>query len=121
MFDRVITVLHRRLDTETDADLTRFFGGVLAKCCPDSLTGSQLRCKEPTNQPAGGGRRPSLCAVPSGVTLRKIWLIVSMGDRVIVHGKLIQKSYETREGEKRITVELLVDEVGRAFTEMGKC
>lgn len=59
MFDRVITVLHRRLDTETDADLTRFFGGVLAECCPDSLTRSQPRCKEPTNHPAGGGRRPS--------------------------------------------------------------
>ena len=34
MFDRVITVLHRRLDTETDADLTRFFGGVLAPASP---------------------------------------------------------------------------------------
>jgi single-strand DNA-binding protein len=34
------------------------------------------------------------------------------GDRVIVHGRLKQRSYETREGEKRTVVELEVDEVG---------
>ena len=34
------------------------------------------------------------------------------GTRVIVQGRLTQRSYETREGEKRIVVELQVDEVG---------
>ncbi|MCG2803772.1 MAG: single-stranded DNA-binding protein [Cellulomonas sp.] len=34
------------------------------------------------------------------------------GTRVIVTGRLIQRSYETREGEKRTVVELQVDEVG---------
>jgi single-strand DNA-binding protein len=31
---------------------------------------------------------------------------------VIVTGRLVQRSYETREGEKRTVVELQVDEVG---------
>ncbi|UGT70872.1 single-stranded DNA-binding protein [Nocardia gipuzkoensis] len=34
------------------------------------------------------------------------------GSRVIVSGRLKQRSYETREGEKRQVVELEVDEVG---------
>ncbi len=34
------------------------------------------------------------------------------GTRVIVSGRLKQRSYETREGEKRTVVELDVDEVG---------
>lgn len=34
------------------------------------------------------------------------------GTRVIVSGRLKQRSYETREGEKRTVVELEVDEVG---------
>lgn len=34
------------------------------------------------------------------------------GARVIVQGRLTQRSYETREGEKRTVVELQVDEVG---------
>src|SRR3954447_20770176 len=34
------------------------------------------------------------------------------GTRVIVQGRLKQRSYETREGEKRTVVELEVDEVG---------
>lgn len=34
------------------------------------------------------------------------------GSRVIVTGRLKQRSYETREGEKRTVVELEVDEVG---------
>lgn len=34
------------------------------------------------------------------------------GDRVIVVGKLRQRTYETREGEKRTAYELEVDEVG---------
>ncbi len=34
------------------------------------------------------------------------------GTRVIVSGRLRQRSYETREGEKRTVVELDVDEVG---------
>lgn len=34
------------------------------------------------------------------------------GSRVIVSGRLKQRSYETREGEKRTVVELEVDEIG---------
>lgn len=34
------------------------------------------------------------------------------GMRVIVQGRLVQRSFETREGEKRTVVELEVDEVG---------
>jgi single-strand DNA-binding protein len=34
------------------------------------------------------------------------------GSRVIVSGRLKQRSYETREGEKRTVIELEVDEIG---------
>ena len=37
---------------------------------------------------------------------------LSRGTRVIVTGRLKQRSYETREGEKRTVVELEVDEIG---------
>ncbi|MFE9579436.1 single-stranded DNA-binding protein [Nocardia sp. NPDC006044] len=37
---------------------------------------------------------------------------LTRGSRVIVSGRLKQRSYETREGEKRQVVELEVDEVG---------
>ena len=37
---------------------------------------------------------------------------LTKGTRVIVSGRLKQRSYETREGEKRTVVELDVDEVG---------
>jgi single-strand DNA-binding protein len=37
---------------------------------------------------------------------------LSKGDRIIAHGRLLQKSYETDAGEKRTSWELLVDEVG---------
>lgn len=37
---------------------------------------------------------------------------LTRGARVIVSGRLKQRSYETREGEKRTIVELEVDEVG---------
>ncbi|GLZ37437.1 single-stranded DNA-binding protein [Actinokineospora sp. NBRC 105648] len=37
---------------------------------------------------------------------------LTRGARVIVHGRLKQRSYETREGEKRTVVELEVEEVG---------
>jgi single-strand DNA-binding protein len=37
---------------------------------------------------------------------------LTRGARVIVSGRLVQRSYETREGEKRTTVELQVDEIG---------
>lgn len=37
---------------------------------------------------------------------------LAKGARVIVAGRLRQRSYETREGEKRTVVELDVDEVG---------
>jgi single-strand DNA-binding protein len=37
---------------------------------------------------------------------------LTKGNRVIVTGRLVQRSYETREGEKRTVYELQVDEVG---------
>jgi len=37
---------------------------------------------------------------------------LSKGDRVIVTGRLNQRSYETREGEKRTVVEVLADDIG---------
>ncbi len=37
---------------------------------------------------------------------------LTKGTRVIVTGRLVQRSYETREGEKRTVVELQVDEIG---------
>jgi single-strand DNA-binding protein len=37
---------------------------------------------------------------------------LTRGSRVIVSGRLTQRSYETREGEKRTVVELMVDEIG---------
>lgn len=37
---------------------------------------------------------------------------LSKGDRVIAHGRLLQRSYETDAGEKRTSWELLCDEVG---------
>src|SRR5690625_3268891 len=37
---------------------------------------------------------------------------LTKGLRVIAQGKLVQRSFETREGEKRTVVELQVDEIG---------
>lgn len=37
---------------------------------------------------------------------------LTRGMRVVVTGRLVQRSFETREGEKRTVVELEVDEVG---------
>jgi single-strand DNA-binding protein len=37
---------------------------------------------------------------------------LTRGTRVIVQGRLRQRSYETREGEKRTVIELEVDEIG---------
>ncbi|HLU29688.1 MAG TPA: single-stranded DNA-binding protein [Glycomyces sp.] len=37
---------------------------------------------------------------------------LAKGNRVIVQGRLVQRSFETREGEKRTVVEMQVDEVG---------
>jgi single-strand DNA-binding protein len=37
---------------------------------------------------------------------------LTKGTRVLVTGRLVQRQYETREGEKRTIVELHVDEVG---------
>ncbi len=37
---------------------------------------------------------------------------LTKGMRVIVQGRLVQRSFETREGEKRTVVELQVDEIG---------
>mgnify|MGYP006269197113 CR=1 FL=1 len=40
---------------------------------------------------------------------------LTKGTRVIVSGRLKQRSYETREGEKRTVVEMEVDDVGPAL------
>jgi single-strand DNA-binding protein len=37
---------------------------------------------------------------------------LTRGMRVVAQGRLVQRSYETREGEKRTVVELQVDEIG---------
>jgi single-strand DNA-binding protein len=37
---------------------------------------------------------------------------LSRGDRVILSGRLQQRSYETKEGEKRTVMELTVEEIG---------
>ncbi len=37
---------------------------------------------------------------------------LTKGMRVIAQGRLVQRSYETREGEKRTVIELQVDEIG---------
>ena len=37
---------------------------------------------------------------------------LTKGTRVIVQGRLVQRSFETREGEQRAVVEMQVDEVG---------
>src|SRR5690625_1650213 len=37
---------------------------------------------------------------------------LTKGLRVVVQGRLVQRSFETREGEKRTVVELQVDEIG---------
>lgn len=37
---------------------------------------------------------------------------LTKGNRVIAQGRLVQRSFETREGEKRTVVELQVDELG---------
>src|SRR5690625_3891510 len=42
---------------------------------------------------------------------------LTKGTRVIVTGRLIQRTFETREGEKRTVVELQVDEVGPSLAK----
>src|SRR5690625_3186532 len=37
---------------------------------------------------------------------------LAKGNRVIVQGRLVQRAFETKEGEKRTVVEMQVDEVG---------
>ncbi len=44
---------------------------------------------------------------------------IPKGTRVIVQGRLKQRSYETREGEKRTVVELEVDEIGPSVRYVG--
>ena len=41
---------------------------------------------------------------------------LTKGMRVVVQGRLKQRSYETKEGEKRTVVELEVDEIGPSLT-----
>ena len=42
-------------------------------------------------------------------------MTITRGTRVIVTGRLKQRSYETREGEKRTVLEMEVDDVGPAL------
>jgi single-stranded DNA-binding protein len=42
----------------------------------------------------------------------QIHITLVRGARVIVHGRLKQRTFETREGEKRTVIELDVDEIG---------
>src|SRR3954465_11605747 len=44
---------------------------------------------------------------------------LTRGMRVMVSGRLRQRSFETREGEKRTVVELEVDEVGPSLRDAG--
>jgi len=37
---------------------------------------------------------------------------LTKGARVVAQGRLVQRSYETKEGEKRTVIELQVDEIG---------
>jgi single-strand DNA-binding protein len=37
---------------------------------------------------------------------------LTKGTRVIAQGRLVQRSYETKEGEKRTSIELEIDEIG---------
>jgi single-strand DNA-binding protein len=41
---------------------------------------------------------------------------LSKGMRVLVMGELVQRSYQTREGEQRTVVELRVQEIGTALS-----
>src|SRR6185369_16394591 len=40
---------------------------------------------------------------------------LTRGARVVAHGRLRQRSYDTKEGEKRTVMELEVDEIGPAL------
>ena len=40
---------------------------------------------------------------------------VTKGTRVVVTGRLEQRSYETREGEKRSVTEIVADDIGASF------
>src|SRR5690625_2071640 len=46
------------------------------------------------------------------VTAENVAESLTKGTRVIAQGRLVQRSFETREGEKRTVVELQVDEIG---------
>ena len=41
---------------------------------------------------------------------------LTRGTRVIVQGRLVSRSYEDREGQKRTAIELQVDEIGPSLT-----
>ena len=56
---------------------------------------------------------PSFCVARYGGRPRKnVAESLHKGTRVVVQGRLKQRSFETREGEKRTVVELEADEVG---------
>ena len=62
---------------------------------------------------------PELRFTPSGAAVASFTVAstprtesLTKGTRVIVQGRLVQRSYTTREGENRTVVEMQVDEIG---------
>ncbi|MEV6340438.1 single-stranded DNA-binding protein [Nocardia vinacea] len=47
--------------------------------------------------------------------VKEVYLTLTRGARVLVSGRLKQRSYQTREGEKRSVIELEVEEVGASL------
>ncbi len=75
---------------------------VAATCCTLDKTTNQWRDGEALFMRCTLWRQPAENLAES---LRR-------GDRVIITGRLRQRSFETREGDKRTTIELDVDEIG---------
>jgi single-strand DNA-binding protein len=58
------------------------------------------------------GRRCFCGAPPGGSLAENVAESLTRGSRVILSGRLKQRSFETREGEKRSVIEVEVDEIG---------
>ena len=64
---------------------------------------------------AGSGRTARRCSLRCNIwreAAENVAESLTRGSRVIVQGRLKQRSFETREGEKRTVVEVEVDEIG---------
>ena len=63
---------------------------------------------------AGGTGTPCFCSAPCGASAAEnAAASLAKGSRVILSGRLRQRSYDTADGEKRTVVEVEVDESGR--------